>query len=154
MKFVIEQSKIRYAMYGSIQIKKLNKKHRNNLKNQCQLSSIPIFRMPVVLHAKYPHANCPHANSPNANCPSTVYINIYGYIYIYIIYIYIHGMRYIYWKLFVSRHCWGWLLCSLSNFFNYFLDNRILYNYVINIAAFGWLRLIFESKIEINLGVI
>ena len=69
MKFVIEQSKIRYAMYGSIQIKKLNKKHRNNLKNQCQLSSMPIFRMPVVLHANYPHAN-----SPNANCPSTVYI--------------------------------------------------------------------------------
>ena len=77
MKFVIEQSKIRYAMYGSIQIKKLNKNHRNNLKNQCQLSSMPIFRMPVVLHANYPHANCPHANSPNANCPSTVYIYIY-----------------------------------------------------------------------------
>ena len=60
-------------MYGSIQIKKLNKKHRNNLKSQCQLlSSMPIFRMPVILHA-----NCPHANSPNANCPSTVYIYIY-----------------------------------------------------------------------------
>ena len=27
---------------------------------------MPIFRMPVVLHANYPHAN-----SPNANCPST-----------------------------------------------------------------------------------
>ena len=33
---------------------------------------MPIFRMPVVLHANYPHANCPHANYPNANCPSTV----------------------------------------------------------------------------------
>ena len=33
---------------------------------------MPIFRMPVVLHANYPHANCPHANSPNANCPSSL----------------------------------------------------------------------------------
>ena len=26
---------------------------------------MPIFRMPVVLHANYPHANCPHANCPS-----------------------------------------------------------------------------------------
>ena len=37
---------------------------------------MPIFRMPVVLHANYPHANnnCPYASSPNANCPSTDFI--------------------------------------------------------------------------------
>ena len=28
---------------------------------------MPIFRMPVVLHANCPHANRPHANSPHAN---------------------------------------------------------------------------------------
>ena len=25
---------------------------------------MPIFRMPVVVHANFPHANLPHANSP------------------------------------------------------------------------------------------
>ena len=32
---------------------------------------MPIFRMPVVLHANCPHANRPHANSPHANSPAT-----------------------------------------------------------------------------------
>ena len=37
---------------------------------------MPIFRMPVVLHANYPHANCPHANCPHANYPSTVFFTV------------------------------------------------------------------------------
>ena len=31
---------------------------------------MPIFRMPVVLHANCPHTNRPHANSPHANSPA------------------------------------------------------------------------------------
>ena len=30
---------------------------------------MPIFRMPVVLHANFPNANGPHANRPHANGP-------------------------------------------------------------------------------------
>ena len=49
---------------------------------------MPIFRMPVVLHANYcPHANRPHANSPHANSPATSrkYISVPTlYIFIYI----------------------------------------------------------------------
>ena len=32
---------------------------------------MPIFRIPVVLHANCPHANRPHAYSPHANSPVT-----------------------------------------------------------------------------------
>ena len=37
---------------------------------------MPIFRMPVVLHANCPHVNRPHANSPHANCPATIFMKV------------------------------------------------------------------------------
>ena len=63
---------------------------------------MPSFRMPVVLRANYPHANYPHANSPNANCPSTIYIDVY--IYIYILLVTLHNVNIFYMELIRIKH--------------------------------------------------
>ena len=139
VKFVIEQSKIRYAMYGSIQIKKLNKKHRNNLKNQCQLlSSMPIVRMPIVL-APYIYV-LDRLWQPKCNHVFFDFWKLFAHI--------IFTESYLFQDTVEVDYNVRWVISQ------FFLDNRTLYNYVVNIAAFEWLRLICESKIKINLGVI